>query len=59
MAQAARLAVAILAAAWLVLGAQGAEAAGKQKDRRWSELTVEQQRILAPLKDEWNSYNFV
>ncbi len=54
MAQAARLAVALLAAIWLGFAPAPAEAASAQKDRRWADLTVEQQRILAPLKGEWD-----
>jgi len=54
MAQAARLAVALFAAAWLGFSPTPAEAASAQKDRRWVDLTAEQQRILAPLRDEWD-----
>jgi hypothetical protein len=52
LAEAARLATA-LAAALLLFAAAPAGAAPEQ-DRRWAQLSTEQQRILAPLEAEWD-----
>lgn len=52
MAQAARLALGLLAA--LLLGVTTAVAAAPQKDKSWAQLSVEQRKILAPLSGEWD-----
>jgi hypothetical protein len=54
VAQAARLAVALLAAAWVLLAPLAAEAASPPKDPRWAQLSAEQQKILSPLQHEWD-----
>jgi hypothetical protein len=50
MAQAARLAIALVAA--LLLAAPAG--AARDQDRRWAQLSTEHQAILAPLRAEWD-----
>lgn len=54
MAQAARRALAWAAAGALLLALAMPTVAAPAKDRRWAELTADQQLILAPLKDQWD-----
>ena len=52
MAEAARLAAALGAA--LLLFAAAPAGAAAEPDRRWAQLSAEQQKILAPLRGEWD-----